>query len=255
MAAIKDIGEFSKLFRVRVPLEREFDYYISTLCRSREYSWLEGTVRAFAGFESELGDTPVGSYKMEMLRRLKTALADTQVFAAFSAADAGCHYPTLRRLSQHRGDFLLSLDVPSANYTILKCFDEAGDLPDRWEDFCAVQRVHPVLAASKSYRQLVFGNLSADRSQRLQHAFITGFLKVLEEGGLGGDRIVFISADELVLRLGSTEGEATETEQNVWDLVRGMKGHDVSAAIPAPLRLKVPLKGRVFRLNTTRVLS
>ena len=50
---IKDINEFSRLFRVRIPYEEEYDYYIDTMGRSPEYAWIPKRVEEFAQLEAD----------------------------------------------------------------------------------------------------------------------------------------------------------------------------------------------------------
>lgn len=40
MEKIKNISEFSKLYKINIPKHDEFEYYIKTLSKSKEYSFL-----------------------------------------------------------------------------------------------------------------------------------------------------------------------------------------------------------------------
>jgi hypothetical protein len=51
MEKIKQISEFSKMFKINIPIEDHFEYYVETLAKSDEFKEIKKLVNEFAGFE------------------------------------------------------------------------------------------------------------------------------------------------------------------------------------------------------------
>lgn len=200
---IRDLEEFRRLFRVTIPVLEHAAYYIDTLARSPEYADLPALAGRFAAFEDRLAarGTTIGDYKHQVLTAVRDELGKTAALRRLCAA-APTAAPTRNRLAERPGAWLVSLDLREANFSVLKLYDDEGALGDgRWSDFCAARGVDPVLAESKSFRQLVFGHLEPKKVQRVQLGLTAALADELRAGGLADDAIVFLSHDELIVGL------------------------------------------------------
>lgn len=248
---IKDINEFCKLFRVRIPVEAHFDYYIETLAKSKEFAWVPEKVEAFAELEEQLGDeTTIGDFKMEQLAKLKRVMTSTNTFQDFMLTDY--RVPSRRKdgLANHGGSFLLSVDIYQANYAIFSAFDIYEDFPESWSQLCEEEEINSLLASSKAWRQLVFGNMNPKRNQRFQQVFLQSFIDLLKPLGVTDDHIISLTADEAILTIGMDLKEAAQNMQAVSLMANMIVGPDCSDSIPEPFRGKLKLNLRPFRLET-----
>ncbi len=205
---IKDVEEFTKLFKINIPVTEEFGYYINTLKKSREYSAIDMLVDDFIGFEEwvvENGHSGVHSYKMKTLDLIKDYILGTTAYALLQEKSMpGTKFEKRDWLNQNtEGEMLLSLDFKSANYSVLKTFDDIkkNELKESWEKLCDSLGVHKMLASSKSFRQLVFGNTNPKRLQVFQQESIMKVVKHLKDLGYNDDIFVFISHDEIILKV------------------------------------------------------
>jgi hypothetical protein len=199
---IRDIEEFRRLFRVNIPVAEHAAYYLETLARSPEYAGLPALADRFAAFERRLAErgATVGAYKHEQLDALRDALAGTPAFKRMCAAVPAGALPTRNRLAEHAGAWFVSLDLREANFSVLRLHDDEGALGEgRWADYCAARGVDPVLAESKSFRQLVFGHLEPKKAQKIQHALTVALADDLRAGGLDDAAIVMLTHDELIV--------------------------------------------------------
>lgn len=201
---VRDIEEFRRLFRVTIPAPEHAGYYLDTLARSPEYAGLPALVGRFAAFEARLAarGLSVGDYKQQQAAALRDALARTAAYRRLCAAGPGGALPTRSRLAEHPGAWFVSLDIREANFSVLRLHDEEGALGEGpWAEFCAARDVDPVLAESKSFRQLVFGHLEPKKAQRVQHGLSAALADELRAGGLADDAIAVLSHDELIVAL------------------------------------------------------
>ena len=98
------------------------------------------------------------------------------------------------------GTVLLSLDIVSANYSVLRNLSASQGLKmhDSWSDMCHALGIHEVLGASKSFRQYVFGNFNPKIWAKLQKVAIAQLLNLIP---IDEDDLIFISHDEVVVRV------------------------------------------------------
>lgn len=109
---------------------------------------------------------------------------------------------TKDELRNNDNTYLISIDFSSANYNAFKTFDYSGALGDSWEGLCMDLDIHHTLSKSKSFRQFVFGNTNPKRLQSRQHSNIIKIVdSLIESYGFEEDDFVFISHDELIVRL------------------------------------------------------
>lgn len=227
MKKIKEITEFSKLFKLNVPVEEHFEYYIQTLSKSFEFKDIVSLVNEYSKFEDwlkENGYNNVGHYKMGYAYDLiKNHLSLSEAYTRCQALDySQVKFYEKDHLKMYEGNFMLSLDFSSANFQSMKIFDKENNLKMSWAALCSYLKIHPMLASSKSFRQVVFGNLNPKRFQKIQHFHI---LKLVEDLGkvFPLENIIFISHDEIVLNLGDDKDIAFKRVEQISDVVQSIK--------------------------------
>ena len=204
---IRDIEEFEKLFKINVPVKEHLFYYLNTLSLSKEYSDIYNTLEKFSQLEEDvekLGYKSVKSYKLDYaLPKILNYLNGTVAYSNIQSSDIKGEFFTKDLVKESAGKYwFLSIDISKANYSTFKYMDTIGNsLFSSWEDLCEKMNIHPNLASSKSFRQIVFGNTNPKRLQRIQHSLIMKGLSFLkQEFNLSEEEICFISHDEIVLR-------------------------------------------------------
>lgn len=208
---IQDIEEFCKLYKINIPVESEFDYYIETLKLSAEFNnyvkdKLQNKINSFIELEnyaSEKGYSNVREYKNECLESLKDYIISTDAYKALQETPlTGMKMTTKDNINQiEEFETLLSLDFSSANYSILKTFQNKDELGSNWENLCERFNVHQCLIQSKSFRQVVFGNTNPKRLQTFQHEKIMLLVDFLSKIGVKEESFVFISHDEIIFKV------------------------------------------------------
>ncbi len=204
---MKDISEFEKLFKVNIPVQEHFEYYIDTLKKSAFYAGIGLVVKEFEQYELDVeaeGYSSARSYKLDYaLPKLKEYLLNTNAYSKLqSAALDNSKLRTKDELRNNDDTYLISIDFKSANYSALKTFDDSGELFGSWEELCIALDIHPTLAKSKSFRQFVFGNTNPGRLQKVQHQNIVTIVdKLIENHGFEDSDFVFISHDEFIIKL------------------------------------------------------
>lgn len=206
---IKDIEEFCKLYKINIPIEKQFKYYIDVLKKSPEYSYLDSTIKSYMDLEAfviENNYSSVRSYKSQKLDELVAYIKSTKAYENLLNANIyNSKEPSRDHLNiVEEGQTLLSLDFKSANYNVLKTFEERGfnELESDWVSLCEKFNIHEALIKSKSFRQIVFGNTNPGRLQMFQKEKMYRVKKCLEStfDYKDGD-FVFISHDEIILKV------------------------------------------------------
>jgi len=211
MVIPKDTREFAKLFKIIIPYHEEFEYYINILARSEKYKNLPQLVDEFAAFEdwcTKHGYENVGNYKMgRAFKVIKNHILETDAYREFNGEIIGESLKGGNNRSRKdirnelAGEWLRSIDLVNANFNVIKAFDEEGKMGDSWEDLCKKLYIHPTLAKSKSFRQVIFGHLNPKRNSKIQLSIISGYINLLlENSEIEESDIVFISNDEVILR-------------------------------------------------------
>lgn len=208
---IKDVEGFCKLFKINIPVDEDFDYYISTLKQSYEYGAphkLNEDIRLFLELEQfieERGIESVGKYKMKEMDRIVEFIINTQAYKNLMEAELPKNKLYTKDLFNQLedGEFLVSLDFKSANYSVLKTFDslEKPELTENWNTLCEKLDVSDCLERSKSFRQIVFGNTNPKRLQTFQHENIMKVVECLKNNGFFEEDLVFIAHDEIVVKV------------------------------------------------------
>jgi len=209
---MKDIVEFQKLFKVNFPVEEHHQYYTDTLMKSEFYAGIGKMIEEYELYElfaEEEGYKSARSYKLDYaLPKLKEYILGTEAYKQL----IGQHFEkenklrTKDKIRNNDGEYLLSVDFKAANYNTLRYYDNKNELYHNWEELLMILDIHPTLAKSKSFRQYVFGNTNPKRLQRVQLIKTLMIVKKLKEDyDIPEEDIVFISHDELVIKLDSNE--------------------------------------------------
>lgn len=201
---IKDVEEFSKIFKINIPIKEYFDYYIRTLSKSQEFMNINELVNAFSDLEKyakSLGYSGAKSYKLDFaLPTLVNYIKQTEAYKNVQEYTFKSVTKDMIKKNGEEDCIYISFDISKANYSTIKQFDEYNELMGSWEELCNHFDIHPTLIKSKSFRQIVFGNLNPNRLQKFQHFNIMNALNLLKLRGVSEDNIAFISHDELVLK-------------------------------------------------------
>lgn len=209
---IKNIDEFCKLYKVSIPVNEHFDYYVSVLKRSNEFGYwpnpkLQTQIDDFIDLERFVEENNLESvtrYKMKSLDKIKDFILGTNAYRDFIATELPKEKVESRDWINKEELFsvLISIDFSSANYSVLKTFDKDGELEQNWKSLCEKFGLHKALVNSKSFRQIVFGNTNPKRFQTIQHSKIMQVLSVLKEKyNIKDEDIVFIAHDEIILKV------------------------------------------------------
>lgn len=103
------------------------------------------------------------------------------------------------------GRMLLSLDITSANYSVMRWMAIRNDIdvPESWASLCEQLGIHPFLASRKIFRQYCFGNYMPSRYASLQKHVMALLYKEL---ALTREQLVLSSHDEIVIEYPQEEG-------------------------------------------------
>lgn len=249
---MKDLTEFSKLFKVRIPVEEHAEYYFGLLRQSTEYAELDTWIRSFEDMENSL-TAPVASFKRQALDKLKGMIGASNAYIRFNNFLIPEVKP-VQVLDRNKFKAFISLDIEKANWNVLKFFDTNKELPESWAALCDSLGLPQALGISKSYRQVVFGNLNPKRTARIQRYFTNILVGLLKENW----PIVHVSDDEVLL--GST-AQLLKEESDRIELFLKEKATELSQL---PFRVKPYIEERlekdifvrtIFKNEEYKVLS
>lgn len=242
---IQDIDEFSKLYKINVPVNKHFDYYIDTLVKSKEYTHILAVIQDFVDLENyakAMGYSSAKSYKLDYaLPKILKYLEETKTYDVIQNYNfSDSHLITKDEFKKSVNDsyWYLSFDIIKANYSAFKMLDENDELKGSWDELCEFLDIHPTLAKSKSFRQVVFGNTNPKRLQKLQHLQINSAIEYFKLKGLSEDNICFVSADEFVLKF------RQDDKNDVW-----LTNNYSSQHILSELSSVVPFRVTIYELD------
>ena len=248
MKKIKQIDEFAKLYKLNIPVPEHFEYYIQTLSNSYEFRDIVSLVNEYSDFEEWLEKHDfhnVGHYKMNnVFEILKKHILESAAYGRCQNFDySETKFFEKDHLKMYEGNYMLSLDFSSANFQSVKIFDDENVLKSSWEELCSSMHIHPMISRSKSFRQLVFGNLNPKRFQKIHHHYM---IKLVDELSsiFPPENIIFVSHDELVMNLGNEESVASERVLQIEEVVKLLKEKRVSNG-----DIWLDVKPTIFKMN------
>ena len=163
--------EFCKLYKLQIPNFKHADYYLGVLGRCPGYEWLPSRMGEFKDLVNTLqaqGQTPT-DYKFKQMQELVEWFKQSPAIKALEGLKKPAGTEEFDNLHSISPDHICaSIDLKQANYSTWKRFDPS--LPATWEELMKQRSVHPALGNSKSFRQIVFGNLNPKRLQIAQAA-------------------------------------------------------------------------------------
>lgn len=246
---ISDIEEFCKLYKINIPIEQKFEYYISVLKKSPEFAYLDSLIKSYVDLESFVSEnnySSVRSYKSQKLDELVAYIKSTKAYENLLNANiSNSKTPSRDHLNIiEEGQALLSLDFKSANYNVLKTFEEKGsnELESDWISLCEKFNIHEALIKSKSFRQIVFGNTNPGRLQTFQKENMSKVRECLETTfGYKDEDFAFISHDEVILKV-KNAGKVNKIQTDIKILSDAASGMEIRLA---PFEIK-KLKKNTF---------
>lgn len=192
-----DYKDITSLYsKIKIPVFKHGDYYLEQLMRITDHS---KTIDNFISCKAEHED--VSKYKRikseEVIKYYKDkGLLDILNGLAYDT-DFKMSYP--KTFDNHNPEKLyISIDVKQANFAIFNYVLGDNKIEGSWEDF--VQKefgLHPFVANSKQFRQIVFGNLNPGRQQVFQKRFMYDIYQNLFSNY--ELNVVMISADEILI--------------------------------------------------------
>ena len=200
-----NVSQFARLFDVLIPCRDEFHYYVELLAQSPEFAQLPAIAEAFGVLDRRLraqGETTTECAR-NAVAKLVDVLSRTKAYARLCECEPHDEIEHVRLTAARDHELMVSIDMVHANYSVLRSFDADDELPETWQEFCERYEVEYPLSASKRLRQIVFGHLSPERTQRHQRAFMAQVLNTLRDAGLDEARdLLSVSNDECVLSAG-----------------------------------------------------
>ena len=132
---IQDIDEFSKLYKINVPVNKHFDYYIDTLVKSKEYTHILAVIQDFVDLENyakAMGYSSAKSYKLDYaLPKILKYLEETKTYDViqnYNFSDSRLITKDEFKKSVNDSYWYLSFDIIKANYSAFKVLDESDEL-------------------------------------------------------------------------------------------------------------------------------
>lgn len=234
MAAIPvDWIAFQKMFKVPIPVPKHAEYYIETLARSEHFQHVPKLMEEFLAFQARCIFSPKKT-RLEAMDRVVDGLKATDAYHKIATVGEIETVPKVDKRNEFAdGQLLISLDLKSANF---HTFWRYGLEYNTWEEVCTAFDVDPLLAQSKSFRQIVFGNLMPKRNQKIQAQLIH---KVWEELDYQGYPTVFKHHDELIIAAFGPEKDMIRSAKEVVALL----GDTLIRAVPQT-KQKIPGKGQ-----------
>jgi hypothetical protein len=204
---MSEIYEFKKMFGYNIPYHSEEKYYFEQLMKSPEYKDLRNNIALFLDFENFLEEKNITmkSYKLDYaLDKILTFLTKTQSYKNVF------NYEPLEQvqlndellLRNPNKQFYLSVDLKESNYNVFKMFDGKNELPDTFGDLIEELKLHPILK-TKSYRQLIFGNLLPKKVRKIQKNYINKLLLYVEKEfvSVNNDEIIYNGDEDFIIDL------------------------------------------------------
>lgn len=170
---MKSVHEFARLAKINIPVEADWAYYVDLMDKLPSHAGIKVWAEEFSRFESESKVLP-SKIKMQIFDKMKTAIGQTKAYARFQAFPMETYdgFPE-RKFNGKEGVLYASIDISKANWTVMKIFDSNNELPETWDEYCVKFELPAPIARSKSFRQLLFGNLNPTRNGNIQKRNMT----------------------------------------------------------------------------------
>jgi len=201
----KDILEFERLYNIKINIVEDFDYYIDILSKSNEFENIHELKNNFIQYVNDIKSlntySNVNDYKHSCINKIVEYLTKTKSYTNIN--NYNCVYKNLRSKSNklENDTRYISLDIKSANYTVFKLFSaDINEIPDTFQDLCEKLDIHKALTISKSFRQIIFGNMNIKKNSTIQKVIINELVDILLINGILEDDIIVINTDEIIVK-------------------------------------------------------
>jgi hypothetical protein len=197
----KSFKEFEKLTKVSIPVSTHFQYYIDLVSKTSGNEKIKDLVVEFYEFEQRVGD--VSSYKKQSLEKIVSYVKDSEAYERFTNETeyiARMEIPTFDKVNEFAktGRKMLSIDISSANFNVLKLYDSKNEFGDSWEALLDILEIDKFLSKSKSFRQAVLGHLNPKRQQKVLLYHMNNLYSVIPDDSVTKDKVLRLSNDEIV---------------------------------------------------------
>lgn len=188
----KSLKELVRLYpKVKIPMFDKAEYYLFTLSKTMNIQELLDSCN-----DCFLKHGSIESYKMkkhdEIIAFFKSSELLTNINNATIVNDKEVMFPkNFNNWSENK--IYVSIDMIEANWSVFKNNINSPS----WIDFVTEKfDLHPFIANSKSFRQIIFGNLNPSRIIALQKEFIKNLAIKYVNGGMPSP--VMVSNDEIL---------------------------------------------------------
>lgn len=178
---MRDIRTFVKLFDLNVPEYEHFDYYIEQYSKLPRWSHLKEMIDIYLDFESKVEDPY--KYKIDKSNEIIEFLKSTRAYNELNDDNLIPDYPINKNFEYSEGKKYLSIDINSANWTVLKKYDPnfLNELGNSYVELLERFDVHPVFFNSKQFRQYIFGNINPKRQIKAQRVIIEELIQSISQ--------------------------------------------------------------------------
>lgn len=178
---MRDIRTFVKLFDLNVPEYEHFDYYIEQYSKLPRWSHLKEMIDIYLDFESKV-ENPY-QYKIDKSNEIIEFLKSTRAYNELNDDNLIPDYPISKNFEYSEGKKYLSIDINSANWTVLKKYDPnfLNELGNSYVELLERFDVHPVFFNSKQFRQYIFGNINPKRQIKAQRVIIEELIQSISQ--------------------------------------------------------------------------
>ena len=193
---MRDIRTFVKLFDLNVPDYEHFEYYISQYSKLQRWKDIQKMIELYNDFESDVIDPY--QYKIDKSNQIIDFIKTTRAYNELNDDNLIPDLPLTKNFEYSENKKYLSIDINSANWTVLKKYDPQflNELGDNYIELLKKFEVHPVFWYSKQFRQYIFGNLNPKRQIKAQRAFVQNLIESISE--YSKLEIICIKSDEVI---------------------------------------------------------
>lgn len=192
---MRDIRTFVKLFDLNVPEYEHFDYYISQYSKLKRWVELPQMISLYKEFESVIDDPY--QYKIDKSLQIIEFLKNTRAFNELNDDNLIPDYSITKNFEYSEDKKYLSIDINSANWTVLKKYDPEfmNELGNSYFELLQKFDIHPVFYKSKQFRQYIFGNLNPKKQIKAQRVLVQNLINSLSKYNL---EIICTKSDEVI---------------------------------------------------------
>lgn len=193
---MRDIRTFVKLFDLNVPEYEHFDYYVEQYSKLHRWSHLNDMINLYKEFENKVEDSY--QYKIDKSNEIIEFLKSTRSYNELNDDNLIPEYSINKNFEYSEGKKYLSIDINSANWTVLKKYDPPflNELGETYTQLLERFNVHPVFFNSKQFRQYIFGNINPKKQIKAQRVIIEKIIQSISK--YSNLQILCTKSDEVI---------------------------------------------------------